>query len=380
MAKSAIIKQIKNISLLDNQFIQTSRIPTLHFQPALPRLPIPKLESTCERYLAAQKPLHSDKEYRLIEAKVNKFCNGVGQTLQNQLIAEDAANKHTSYISELWFDMYLRDRKALPINTNPILVLNNEERSEYNDQAIRATNLIMSSLKFYKTLKLNLLEPEVFHLNPKKSDTDMFRFICSTLPPSLAYITAYLMKAYPLDMSQYLNLFNTTRIPKIDKDIIYNNNKGNHITIQYQGKFYFLQVLSDNCDDILSPDYVLANIKYILNNKDNTAKAEFPVGILTTLDRNSWADARIKLEESGNKTQLDVIDSALFNVCLDNDNVGNDPVAVTRKFLHSDGANRYIISFISFNFIRVFLVRKSLTQKFFLTCGLFNGMKPIHSV
>ena len=35
--------------------------------------------------------------------------------------------------------------------------------------------MVISSLKYCKTLRANLLEPEVYHLNPKKSDTVQFR-------------------------------------------------------------------------------------------------------------------------------------------------------------------------------------------------------------
>uniref|UniRef100_A0A670IA92 Choline/carnitine acyltransferase domain-containing protein n=1 Tax=Podarcis muralis TaxID=64176 RepID=A0A670IA92_PODMU len=39
-------------------------IPTKHFQPSLPRLRIPKLEDTINRYLAAQKPLLNEEQFR----------------------------------------------------------------------------------------------------------------------------------------------------------------------------------------------------------------------------------------------------------------------------------------------------------------------------
>lgn len=42
-------------------------------------------------------------------------------------------------------------------------------------QLIRASNMVMSSLKYCKTYRANILEPEIFHLNPKQSDTLKFR-------------------------------------------------------------------------------------------------------------------------------------------------------------------------------------------------------------
>ena len=57
----------------DYQFLHKSNMPTYYFQKSLPRLPIPKMEKTLERYLAAQRPLLSDEEYRFTEAACKKF-------------------------------------------------------------------------------------------------------------------------------------------------------------------------------------------------------------------------------------------------------------------------------------------------------------------
>jgi hypothetical protein len=39
--------------------------------------------------------------------------------LHDSLVERDKKNKHTSYISAWWFDMYLKDRNPVPINVNP---------------------------------------------------------------------------------------------------------------------------------------------------------------------------------------------------------------------------------------------------------------------
>ena len=48
-------------------------VHTYHFQDSLPRLPIPKLEDTCNRYLDAQKPLLTPEQYEETKRLVEKF-------------------------------------------------------------------------------------------------------------------------------------------------------------------------------------------------------------------------------------------------------------------------------------------------------------------
>lgn len=167
--------------------MQRSKVPTMHFQRSLPRLPIPLLKKTCERYLAAQRPLLIDESYRHVESQVHSFCNGIGQELDSNLRTDDKKNKHTSYISKMWFDTYWADRIPLPINYNPAIIFNNDPNKDFSTQLVRSSNLLLSSIRFMLSLRQGILEPEVFHLNPKKSDTNTFRNVTRFLPSSLSW-------------------------------------------------------------------------------------------------------------------------------------------------------------------------------------------------
>ena len=139
----------------------------MHFQPSLPRLPIPKLEETCQRYLNAQLPLLESTQiedtqklvatFQLEEGKGNNWLyffvfhefnwNFVSE-LNQKLIAQDKANKHTSYITGSWFDMYLRDRQPIVLNYNPFISYVDDPKTPYNDQIIKAANFLISAIRY----------------------------------------------------------------------------------------------------------------------------------------------------------------------------------------------------------------------------------------
>ncbi|XP_034234835.1 carnitine O-palmitoyltransferase 2, mitochondrial [Thrips palmi] len=323
---------------------QQSKVPTLHFQKSLPRLPIPELSKTCERYLNAQRPLQDESNYRKTEVIVQRFLAEDGMQLHTELKNQDQKNKHTSYISEPWFDMYLRDRVPLPVNYNPLLVFVDDPKKEYNTQLIRTSNLLISSLRFLKSLREGVLEPEVFHLNPKKSDTQLFRSVTGMLPPSLSWYGAYMFNAFPLDMSQYDGLFNATRIPRKDKDQIYRKSEARHVLVLRNGNFFVFDAIDEN-GNIKEPMYIKSCLKNILDS--NSAPNNFPLGVLTTENRDVWAEVRSHLENCGNKGVLELIDSSIFCICLDDNSVGENPEVITRSFLHSDGVNRWFDKSIS---------------------------------
>ena len=86
--------------------------------------------------------------------------------------------------------MYLSSRVPLPINFNPFLILANDPKPEFNDPVIKASNYIISILRFRKSWQKNVLSPDVTYV--KKNNK---------------IATVY------YDMSQYNNLLSSTRIP-----------------------------------------------------------------------------------------------------------------------------------------------------------------------
>lgn len=328
----------KNVRDINYQYLQRSRVPTMHFQKSLPRLPIPELNKTGERYIKAIRPLLTNDQYGNAEQRTSNFINREGKILQEKLIAKDKRNRNTSYISEYWFDLYLRDRAPLPINYNPLLVFQNDVRPEYNNQLVRSTNILISAVRFMLSLREQILEPEVYHLNPKKSNTSLFRTVTGMLPEALSWYGAYMFKAFPLDMSQFVGLFGATRIPSLSKDVIFRDPKSKHVVVQKNGNFYTFDVL-DSDGNLLTPAEILGNLNKIIN--DNAARSEHPLGILTTQNRDEWAKQRKHLEEIGNSQVLHKIDSAIFNLILDEDVLHDDKHRILRKYLHDDGLNRW---------------------------------------
>ncbi|XP_040216392.1 carnitine O-palmitoyltransferase 2, mitochondrial [Rana temporaria] len=321
----------------DSEYLHKSIVPTMHFQKSLPRLPIPKLEDTVKKYLNAQQPLLDNDEFRKTEQLALNFQNGVGKQLHEELVQQDKQNKHTSYISGPWFDMYLCARDPLVLNSNPFMSFTPDPKPEFNNQLVRATNMTVSAMRFLKTMRAGYLEPEIFHLNPAKSDTQRFRKLIRFVPSSLSWYGAYMVNAYPLDMSQYFRLFNSTRIPKLNKDELVSDEKARHLLVLRNGNFYAFDVL-DKDGSIVNASEIKAHLNYILS--DNTPTPEFPLGYLTSEDRNTWAIMRQKLIDNGNQEALHKVDSAVFCLCLDDFPV-KDGLHLSYNMLHGSASNRW---------------------------------------
>lgn len=139
-------------------------------------------------------------------------------------------------------------------------------------------------------------------------------------------------------MSQYDNLFNSTRIPELEKDMIYQDVTAKHVVVMRNGHFYTFDVL-DETDGIISPKEIASRLKHIL--EDNAVAAQNPIGVLTTTERDLWAVTRHHLSEIGNHDLLKTIDSAIMVLVLDEESVADDYKKLLRTFLHGNGTNRW---------------------------------------
>jgi carnitine O-acetyltransferase len=73
---------------------------------ALPKLPLPKLEDTCKRYLRALEALQDEDDHERTKQVVKDFLeSGEGAKWQKKL--EEYNDGVDSYIEEFWYESYL---------------------------------------------------------------------------------------------------------------------------------------------------------------------------------------------------------------------------------------------------------------------------------
>eukprot|EP01128_Nolandella_sp_AFSM9_P004148 TRINITY_DN1817_c0_g1_i4.p1 TRINITY_DN1817_c0_g1~~TRINITY_DN1817_c0_g1_i4.p1 ORF type:complete len:273 (+),score=56.98 TRINITY_DN1817_c0_g1_i4:87-821(+) len=176
----------------------------------LPRLPIPELKATCDRYLEAVAPLLSPEELEETKRKTQEFLQFEGVNLHKQLLELKAAAT-TSWLEGFWDTMYLEYRAPVPININPCFVLQDDPTPSRNNQIQRAATLINSTLAFVKLLRNNALAP----------DTERKTKLC---------------------MHQYTLLFGSTRIPGFGRDRLATDYKSKTITVVCRDQYYSVNV------------------------------------------------------------------------------------------------------------------------------------------
>ncbi|KAK2460704.1 hypothetical protein APHAL10511_007174 [Amanita phalloides] len=261
---------------------------TFALQQMLPRLPIPPLDDTCRRYLRALECLQDEHEHTLTKAAVQDFLQTDGPRIQEKL--KEYAKDRASYIEEFWYESYLSHSDPVVLALNPFFVLENEPNPDRGAQLPRAATLIVSSLGFVHDLRAGILEPDT-------------------------------VRGTPLDMEQYSRLFGTSRIPT-DKGCrmdIHPDSK--HIVVLRRSQFYWFDVLDNENRPLLTEREVLRNLQAIVQDADETDKHEAvrrAIGVLSTENRRIWSSLRKLLEEDKNNSScLQIVDNALFVVCLD---------------------------------------------------------------
>ncbi|KAH8868772.1 Choline O-acetyltransferase [Schistosoma japonicum] len=96
---------------------------TKGFKKPLPRLPVPDLHNTLDRYLRLIAPVVSKEDFERTKQLVEEFGkpDGEGEKLQNLL--KEYAKTKVNWVTEWWLDdMYLLNPAPLPINSSPGMV------------------------------------------------------------------------------------------------------------------------------------------------------------------------------------------------------------------------------------------------------------------
>ena len=280
----------------------------LRFEDSLPKLPIPTLEETSQRYLKSLRPLLQKDEYEISERAVAEFTSkgGLGEELQRRLIARAEDPKQKNWISEWW------NQAAYLTYRDPVVPYVSYFYSFRDDRlrrnpAKRAAAITTAALEFKRLVDTGELEPEY-------------------------------MRKQPMAMSSYEYMFNTSRVAASGADypIQYNPKRHQHIIVMRKNQFYKVSTHIDGKP--LSAREFELQFSHIYANADKG----IPIGSLTSLPRDQAATARAHMlaYSALNVGAVKEIESSSFFVCLDNSN----PVTLeerSRAYWHGDGSNRW---------------------------------------
>ena len=263
---------------------------TFAAQDKLPKLPIPELDASMKRYLDALEPLQSSHEHNDTKAAVRDFLENEGKDLQERL--KKYATGRTSYIEQFWYDSYLNYDSPVVLNLNPFFLLEDDPTPARNNQVTRAASLVISALGFVRAVRREELPPDT-------------------------------LRGQPLDMYQYSRLFGTARVPTENGCIIGQDSDSKHVVVMCRGQIYWFDVLDDNNDIVMTEKDLAINLQVIVDDAEQIPvheAAKGAVGVLSTENRKIWSHLRdilTKEEGSNNSECLNIVDSALFVICLD---------------------------------------------------------------
>ncbi|MCJ1478115.1 Carnitine O-acetyltransferase mitochondrial [Lambiella insularis] len=305
---ASIAARRNNSSLPEGYREDKSRGPMLRFEDSLPRLPVPTLEETSKRYLQSVHALLKKSEYEHTKKAVEDFVKpgSIGEELQKRLQARRDDPKHRNWIYEWWNDVaYLSYRD--PVVPYVSYFYSHRDDRRRRNPAKRAAALTSAVLEFKKQVDSGTLEPEY-------------------------------MKRLPFSMESYQWMFNGCRIPSKPADHPVKYDPKEHKYIIAVRKNQFFKIMHEVGGQQLNTSELERQFRRVYEKAERVPG----VGILTTENRDIWADARKTLlaAHASNATALKAIEASSFLVCLD------DAAPVTleeraHQYWHGDGSNRW---------------------------------------
>ncbi|KAK5101782.1 Carnitine O-acetyltransferase mitochondrial [Lithohypha guttulata] len=277
----------------------------LRFEDSLPRLPVPTLAETCQRYLKSIHPLLSKEEYAASEDAVAKFEQQAA-SLQDRLVEKAEKPEVKNWIADWWNEAAYLAYKDPIVPYVSYFYSFRDDRKRRNP-AKRAAAIITGALEFQKEVVSGTLEPEY-------------------------------MRKKPMAMSSYIYMFNTSRVAAepADYPIQYPPAENQHIIAIRHNQFWKIPTHVDG--KVLNT----SELEQQFTKVYKAAQTSPPIGSLTSLPRDQGAKARANLlnASSNNAAALKEIEAASFVICLDAAN----PVTLeerARAYWHGDGANRW---------------------------------------
>ncbi|XP_036050712.1 carnitine O-palmitoyltransferase 1, brain isoform isoform X3 [Onychomys torridus] len=277
--------------------IFSGRHPRLFsFQRALPRQPVPTAQESVRKYLESVRPVLGDDAFDRAAALASDFLRLQAPRLQLYLRLKSWCA--SNYVSDWWEEfVYLRSRGSLMVNSTYYMMQDFLYVTPTPLQAARAGNAV-HALLLYRHL-----------LNQQE------------IPP-------------------FERIFNTTRVPGVEKDCLHHLQDSRHVAVFHRGRFFRVGTHSSN--GLLSPRALEQQFQEILDDPSPACPLEEHLAALTAAPRSMWAQVRESVKNHA-ATALEAVEGAAFFVSLDSEPAGltrEDPAASLDAYAHALLAGR----------------------------------------
>ena len=292
--------------------------PLYAHQSSLPRLPIPTLEETMHRFLPTALPLaKSEDEKASLQEACQQFPLQAAKLQERLQQRRDVDMSDSSWL-QLWWNTlgYLQVRDSVVLNVSYFFHFADDPTATTG--VARGAAILFAAAEFRKRVCSGQFPAETVGKNKT--------VLCST---------------------PFKYMFHACRIPKRVQDSyrIYDPSRYSHAIVARQGHFFAVPM----CDPITGDPVALPDLQASLQQIVELADAGPPaleLGILTSNNRDAWADAREALLQAGGvamEQALEKLESGSMLLCLD------DEEPVSRRqcgelFLHggvNSGYNRW---------------------------------------
>ncbi|TYZ58890.1 hypothetical protein PybrP1_008179 [[Pythium] brassicae (nom. inval.)] len=284
---------------------------TFAHHASLPRLPVPALRDTLERYVASLAPFLSESELAASRALAEDFAKpgGEGEALQRVLLQR--AKELPNWLEEWWeYAAYLSDRTP-------------------NALFINMLSGFGSFLDFDKPVSQARRAAETIR--------------CEKVPVEK-------MGGRELCMNMFRRLFSSCRIPGSPVDTFerYDTSEIQHIMVFCEGRGFVLQVYDAESQLLTIGDletqlvHILQHSKYLNALERHVDDDGRFLGALTAMRRDEWTSARQALVALSpvHADNLAKIQRSLFAVCLDS-TTPPDPSALAKACAAGSCGNRW---------------------------------------
>jgi carnitine O-acetyltransferase len=147
-------------------------------EDTLPRVPLPTLAETCERFLAWCEPLLTREQIAETTTAVAAFKQGPGPELHAALAEYDASPGVHSWLDTFWPYRYLGRRDRIALNANFFFLFEDSDQTQLD----RAAGLIAASVEYKLRLDEELIPPVVQRGQPLSMEQNKFLFSSTRIP------------------------------------------------------------------------------------------------------------------------------------------------------------------------------------------------------